>query len=75
MTERDDRELDGDALDEPAEDDPTAPGHRDFDLSTASPYAPYEPPPKPWFMRRVALILVAIVVITGLFVPYLRNIF
>ena len=75
MTQRDDQELDTDKSDAPEEDDPTAPGHRDFDLSTASPYAPYEPPPKPWFMRRVALILVAIVVITGLFVPYLRNIF
>jgi hypothetical protein len=56
-------------------DDPTDPEHPDYDLSVASPYAPYEPPPKPWFMRRLALILVAIVVITGLFVPYLRNIF
>ena len=75
MTQRDDHELESREPDEPAEDDPTAPGHRDYDLSTASPYAPHVPPPNPWFMRRVALILVAIVVIIGLFVPYLRNIF
>lgn len=76
MTRPYDGELDDEQDDEDEdEDDPTDPRHRDHDLSVSSPYSPYEPPPKPWFMRRAALILVAIVVIVGLFIPYLQNIF
>jgi len=74
MTRQHDADPDAED-DEYEDDDPTDPRHPDYDLSESVPYAPYEPPSKPWFMRRLALIVTAIIVIAGLFIPYLQNIF
>ena len=56
------------------EDDPTDPSHPDYDLSVSAPYIPFEPLAKPWFTRRLVLILIAVFAIGGLLIPYLRNI-
>jgi hypothetical protein len=56
------------------EDDPTDPRHPDHDLSVSAPYIQFQPPAKPWFTRRLVLILIAIFAIGGLIIPYLRNI-
>ena len=55
------------------DDDPTDPAHPDYDLSTARPYTSYEPPARPWYSQRWLLIIVALAVIAGLVLPYLRN--
>ena len=52
------------------EDDPTNPAHPDFDLSEGAPYGS-EPPRKPWFLRRWALLLVSSVLVVSLVLPYL----
>ncbi|HWO73831.1 MAG TPA: hypothetical protein VNN21_09775 [Dehalococcoidia bacterium] len=52
------------------DDDPTDPSHPDFDLSEASPYSAYEPRPKPWYLRRVTLLLVSLLVVFSLLLPY-----
>jgi hypothetical protein len=57
------------------EDDPTDPSHPDYDLSVASPYRHVEPQPRFWFTSRWVLILVALFAVTGLVLPYLRDIF
>jgi hypothetical protein len=56
-------------------DDPNDPSHPDHDLSEAAPYIEYPAPPKPWYMRRWLLMIVAVITITGLLLPYLRDIF
>jgi hypothetical protein len=56
-------------------DDPNDPRHPDHDLSESMPYSSYEAPPKPWYTRRWLMLIVAIVMITGLLLPYLRDFF
>ena len=71
-----DRPLDDEGLDnEDDVDDPNNPSHPDHDLSESVPAAPYEPPPKPWYVRRWVLLIVAAVTIVALVLPYIRNLF
>jgi hypothetical protein len=74
MRRDDDRDPPADDRDLYPEDDPTDPSHPDFDLSEAAPYSPYEGAPRPWFTRRWFLMIVALLVVVGLFLPYLRTI-
>jgi hypothetical protein len=57
------------------EDDPNDPAHPDFDLSEAAAsetgWSYEERTAKPWFIRRWALLIVAILVIVALVVPLL----
>ncbi|HXH22502.1 MAG TPA: hypothetical protein VNN10_10755 [Dehalococcoidia bacterium] len=63
MSERDDDEAEDD-------DDPNDPWHRDFDLSEAGgPAYHYEVSPKPWYLRRWFLLLVAVLVVASLVLP------
>jgi hypothetical protein len=71
----DDRPLDDEGLDEEDEDDPNNPAHPDHDLSESMPYSAYEPPPKPWYIRRWVLLIVAVFTIAALMLPYMRNLF
>jgi hypothetical protein len=57
--------------DSEVEDDPNDPRHPDFDLSEAAGWTSSAPRSKPWFMRRWALLIVAVLVIIALFVPLL----
>lgn len=68
MRERDEPELDeyNELSDE---------NHPDFDLSEWGLRWDSEPDPKPWFMRRGVLLLVAALVITSLLLPPLIIIF
>ena len=70
--------------DEPAEEfdeelegawelDPSDPSHPDYDLSEAAGYAYWEPSPRPWFVRRGAILAVTLLVIVGLIIiPLVR---
>lgn len=53
------------------EDDPNDPLHRDFDLSESAGWGSRHPAPKPWFLRRWALLIVAALVILALVIPIL----
>ncbi len=64
----DDTPLD---LDNP--DDPNDPSHPDYDLSEAAGYSGWSPPPKPWFIRRWVLLVVAVLVIVGLLLPFVQR--
>jgi hypothetical protein len=64
--DEDDEELEGDW-----ELDPNNPSHPDYDLSEAAGYADWEPQPKPWYLRRGVMLVVAVLVITGLMIPVL----
>ena len=68
---REDRPLDDQGLEED-EVDLSDPRHPDHDLSE---WAPYTPPidPKPWFIRRWALLIVGVLVIIGLILPFLTR--
>ena len=57
------------------EDDPNDPHHPDHDLSEAAPHVEYREPPKPWYMRRWLLLIIGFFMISGLLLPYLRDIF
>jgi len=54
-------------------DDPTDPGHPDFDLSEAAPYSTPSQP-KPWFMRRWAVMLISLLLVLSLLLPYLLRV-
>jgi hypothetical protein len=59
---------------EPEDDDFSDPAHPDHDLSEWSPYStPDDYSPKPWFIRRWAVITVSVLVIVGLFLPFLMR--
>lgn len=67
----DDEEDEG----EGEEDDPTIPGHRDYDLSTAADYD-YDQPVddnKPWFLQRWVLLIVSLVLVISLLLPYIAR--
>lgn len=63
----DDRQGDPDLFEA---DDPTDPDHPDYDLSVAAPAYLIEEP-RPWFLQRWFLLSVAVLVISGLVLPYL----
>jgi hypothetical protein len=51
--------------------DPNDPTHPDHDLSEDSPYAGWDPAPKPILLRRGVFLLIAVLVIIGLMIPVL----
>ncbi len=55
--------------------DPNDPSHPDHDLSESAGYSDWDPAPKPWYVRRGALLLIAVLVIIGLLFPTLARIF
>ncbi|HEY7271011.1 MAG TPA: hypothetical protein VH951_14395 [Dehalococcoidia bacterium] len=59
--------------DSEVEDDPNDPRHPDFDLSEAAGWRAYVAPAKPWFLRRWALLVVAVLIIIALVVPLLPH--
>ena len=59
--------------DEDPEDDPNIPGHPDYDLSEAAGYGGWEPLSKPWYVRRWLMLLVAIIVISAMVLPLVRQ--
>jgi hypothetical protein len=54
------------------EDDPNDPRHRDFDLSEAGIGVHRDYDKKPFFLRRGVLLVVAVLVIVGLLLPFIR---
>ncbi len=60
--------------DDLVQDDPNDPSHPDHDLSEAAGYSPYDSFPKPWFLQRWVLILVAILVIASVLLSLLPRI-
>jgi hypothetical protein len=57
------------------EDDPNDPSHPDHDLSTSAEYDFDRPAEKSRLARRWIALIIAVVMITGLVLPYLLNIF
>ena len=53
--------------------DPNDPSHPDHDLSISSSYL-WEPPPKPFYLRRGVILVVTVIVILGLLLPVLARI-
>jgi hypothetical protein len=51
------------------DDDPNDPRHPDFDLSESGFWHEYDPHPKPWFLRRWMLLLIAVLVIVAMIAP------
>jgi len=54
------------------DDDPNDPSHPDHDLSESAPHDYDEGYARPWFARRWLLLAVAILLIIGLFLPFVR---
>lgn len=54
--------------------DPNDPSHPDFDLSESAGYAYWEPRPKPFYLRRGFVLVVATFIIVGLLLPALVRI-
>lgn len=66
--DEDEEELEGEW-----ELDPNDPSHPDHDLSISSSYL-WEPPPKPFYLRRGVILVVTVLVILGLLLPVLARI-
>ena len=61
---------------EEKDDDPNDPEHPDHDLSeSVPPFISHDRWPKPWFTRRWALTVIAVLAVGGLLLPFIRNIF
>ena len=71
--EREEAPTEAEDLDGEWELDPNDPSHPDYDLSQAAGYASWGPAPKPWYVRRGVLLLVAVLVILGLLIPVLAR--
>jgi hypothetical protein len=66
--DEEDEELEGEW-----ELDPNDPSHPDYDLSIAAGYSDWEPAPRPWYIRRGVILVVALLVIAGLMIPVLAR--
>ena len=66
--DEDAQELGEEELEGEWELDPNDPSHPDFDLSESAGYTYWEPPPKPWFVRRGVILAVTLLVIAGLII-------